>query len=65
LTIGETAKIEGELNYGKLVVHAGAVIHGSLKVHTEGSSNGETSRPGDLKKGASVPTASNQAAHAE
>jgi cytoskeletal protein CcmA (bactofilin family) len=59
LTIGETAKIEGELNYGKLTVHAGASIQGSLKVHSDGASNGEAN------KIAGTTAAANQSSSAE
>lgn len=65
LTVGETAKIDGELNYGKLVVHAGAIIHGSLRVNTEGSANGELSRAGDARKAIGAAAATNLAAIAE
>ncbi len=37
LNIRETAKVKGEVSYGKLVVQSGAVISGSYKVADEGS----------------------------
>ncbi|HFA49515.1 MAG TPA: polymer-forming cytoskeletal protein [Bacteroidetes bacterium] len=37
LNIRETAKVTGEVGYGKLVVQSGAVISGSYKVAGEGS----------------------------
>lgn len=39
LNIRETAKVSGEVSYGKLIVQSGAVISGSYKVMGESSSS--------------------------
>ncbi len=48
LNIRETAKVVGEVSYGKLVVQSGAVISGSYKVAGEGS-NGSLGSDKDKK----------------
>lgn len=53
LNIRETAKVVGEVSYGKLIVQAGAVISGSYKVggdtgHSNG--NGAFKSSGEAKK---------------
>ena len=48
LNIRETAKVKGEVSYGKLVVQSGAVISGSYKVADEGS-NGSYKSLADKK----------------
>lgn len=49
LNIRETAKVTGEVSYGKLVVQSGAVISGSYKVTGE-NSNGAVRSSTDAKK---------------
>jgi cytoskeletal protein CcmA (bactofilin family) len=49
LNIRETAKVTGEVSYGKLVVQSGAVISGSYKVAGE-HSNGSAKHPSDSHK---------------
>ena len=48
LNIRETAKVTGDVSYGKLVVQSGAVISGSYKVAGEGS-NGSLKSSNDKK----------------
>ena len=48
LNIRETAKVTGEVSYGKLIVQSGAVISGSYKVAGEGG-NGSYKSQGDKK----------------
>ena len=48
LNIRETAKVTGDVSYGKLVVQSGAVISGSYKVAGEGS-NGSLKNHKDKK----------------
>ncbi|MEO1258118.1 MAG: polymer-forming cytoskeletal protein [Bacteroidota bacterium] len=48
LNIRETAKVTGDVSYGKLVVQSGAVISGSYKVGGEGS-NGSLKTHKDKK----------------
>ncbi len=48
LNIRETAKVTGEVSYGKLIVQSGAVISGSYQVADEGG-NGSLKSLGDKK----------------
>ncbi|MCB0518799.1 MAG: polymer-forming cytoskeletal protein [Lewinellaceae bacterium] len=49
LNIRETAKVTGEVSYGKLVVQSGAIISGSYKVAGE-QSNGSAKHSSDSHK---------------
>lgn len=49
LNIRESAKVVGEVSYGKLIVQSGAVISGSYQVAGE-KSNGSVKNPSDSRK---------------
>ncbi|MBI5914878.1 MAG: polymer-forming cytoskeletal protein [Bacteroidetes bacterium] len=50
LNIRETAKVTGEVTYGKLIVQSGAVISGSYKVGGESANGSYKSSSSDVKK---------------
>ncbi|MBI1225115.1 MAG: polymer-forming cytoskeletal protein [Bacteroidetes bacterium] len=55
LNIRETAKVVGEVSYGKLIVQSGAVISGSYKVagdNSHSNGNGAFKSSGEAKKAA-------------
>ncbi len=54
LNIRETAKVTGDVTYGKLIVQSGAVISGSYEMGG-GKSNGSMKNPSESKKVASEP----------
>lgn len=59
LNVRETAKVTGEVSYGKLNVQSGAVISGSWKVVGE-NQNGALKPSSDSKKFANTPTSTEE-----
>lgn len=59
LNIRETAKVTGEVSYGKLVVQSGAVINGSYRVGKDGS-NGAAKSSSEANKVVNTPKSEQQ-----